>query len=507
MVMNDAFRQVPNRVDLVFEPAQQRAAKAMLREAVLRRELAYLLQERDALRTERDALHADLAKTQSGCENFHTERYKRKKKKKKKKNLWRRIMRTLSGRKAGGGNPAVAGDAVPLISPMSPPAGNGPDSGRYHGRKILIAADMPPLFDQHSGALRLKTIITLMGEAGWSITFCSLIERDALPGVLASPQGRKHYEEVLAGCGVKQILYGSVEIDGFLGEVRRSLDWAFLSFPHVATELMPLVRSRCPTTRIAFDMVDFHGLRLSREAVLRTDAKLAQEAARQQALEIACAQAADVTFAVTTDEQAALLDLVPQAVVEVLPNAFDLPPDPPPGPAGREGLFFLGGFWHQPNGDAATWFVERILPLIQQEAPDATLTIAGSNPGNEVLALGVRPDVEVLGFVPDLAPLFDRHRVFVAPLRYGAGMKGKVGQSMAYGLPVVATAIGAEGMNLKDGIHFLMAPDEEAFAAQVLRLMQDDELWSRLAAEGRSHVGRTLSVECMRRRLEMAFDG
>lgn len=226
-----------------------------------------------------------------------------------------------------------------------------------------------------------------------------------------------------------------------------------------------------------------------------------------RAKEISCARAADVTIAVTEGERAALLEIAPDVVVETLPNVFEVPRNVPSGPVGREGLLFVGGFWHKPNGDAMHWFVNRIWPLIQREVPDLVLRIVGANADNEVLALGARPGVEVLGFVPELTPLYDQHRAFIAPLRYGAGMKGKVGQSLVHGLPVVATSIGAEGMALQDGVHLLVADQEEEFAEQVLRLLRDDVLWSRLAVQGREHIERTLSVDVVRNRLETVLGG
>ena len=294
--------------------------------------------------------------------------------------------------------------------------------------RILIAADILPLLDMHVGGLRLQALIQIMGRANWNVAFASLTDRDRLPGVLAIPEQRIWYEERLRAAGVRCFAYGRDEIEAFLREDGRSLDWAFLSFPRVAQELMPLVRSHCRTTRIIFDMVDFHGLRLAREAALRGDPSLAAEASRQRAAEVACATAADVTLAVTLEEKGALLDLVPGAVVEVVPNVFDVPGHVVPGPEQRSGLLFVGGFWHTPNGDAAIWFVEQVWPIVRREAPDQRLSIVGSNPTDEVLALNASPGVDVLGYVPDLAPLFDRHRLSIAPLRFGAGMKGKVGR-------------------------------------------------------------------------------
>jgi len=358
---------------------------------------------------------------------------------------------------------------------------------------LLVAADMPPLFDQAAGALRLSTLLSILAEAGWTVTFASRLGRQDLPEVFSTAEGMSRYEGPLQRQGVRRILYGLPEIEAYLQETPTQVDWAFLSFPWVARDIMPLVRARFPRALVAFDMVDFHGIRMTREAELQDDPIKLAEAKRMLDEELGLALAADVTVAVSEEERNALLDLAPLAVVKVVPCIFDVPSTPPPPLRDRAGLFFIGGFWHTPNGDGIKWFVERILPLVQAEVPDVMLRIAGSNMGDDVLALGIRPGVEVLGFVHEVEPLLDQHRVFVAPLRFGAGMKGKVAQSLVNGLPVVATKVGAEGMALVSGTHVLVADSETQFAEAVVRLLRDDDLWHRLSAQGQSHIKGTLS--------------
>ncbi len=495
-----------------------------LREAMLRVELAHLLRDRDELRQELAAARGASAEMQTGMEWFRRELASHQQTilALHTSHSWRmtapaRHLAMTLRRLLGSAHVAPSAVVAPVaivpsqgIGSASPPHMAAPAASAWPTScrgVILVVADTLPLFDQASGGLRLKTLIDMMGEAGWSIIFGSHTGLDHQPGVLRSPEGRARYEDALRKSGVSRILYGINEIDRFLTEAGRHLDWAFVSFPDVATDLLPLVRSRSRTTRFVYDMVDFHGLRMAREAALRGDPELRAAAERTRTVEEACAKAADVTIAVTAEEKAAMLEMVPEAVVEVLPNVFDQPRQPPPGPEARQGLFFVGGFWHTPNADAVCWFVDRIFPLLRKELPDLIFRIAGANAGNDVLALGAIPGVEVIGFVPDLTSLYHQHRVFVAPLRYGAGMKGKVGQSMAHGLPVVATPVGAEGMGLQDGRHLLVAGDEDVFAAQVLRLLCDDALWLRLSAAGRAHIERTLSVEAVRGRLEAVLGG
>jgi hypothetical protein len=256
---------------------------------------------------------------------------------------------------------------------------------------------------------------------------------------------------------------------------------------------------------VLYDTVDLHFLRMERQAALTGSLPLQRDAQAMRELELACLRSADVTLAISEPERQLLLDLVPEVVVETLPNVFMTPKAPPPGIIGRQGLLFLGGFWHQPNADAVLWFADQILPLIRAEVPEVVFRIAGSNPTREVVALGDRPGIEVLGYVPDLTPILDAARVFVAPLRFGAGMKGKVGQAMISGLPVVATGIGAEGMGVEDGRHLLVADEPQDFADRVVTLLREDALWQRLQEQGRALIEATLSEAAIAERLARLF--
>lgn len=370
--------------------------------------------------------------------------------------------------------------------------------------EIIIVSDHLPLFDRQSGGLRLRTLIGLVANLGWTVTFCSYLPQGC-PDALESDAARERYEQALLQFGVSRITYG---LDG-MREVMRSLGenlrLAFVSFPIVATEVIPIIRTHCPWARVIFDTVDLHFVRVGREAALKDSPGLRREAEELRELEFSCIRMADVTVTVSEDERRLLLDYLPDVVVETLPNIFVQPPREAPGPEYRRNLMFLGGFQHQPNIDAVVWFVSAILPLIRQQAPDVIFRVVGSNPPKEVDALGDRPGVEIVGYVEDLQPYFDAARVFVAPLRYGAGMKGKVGQAMINGLPVVSTPVGAEGMGAEDGVHLLVADDVAAFAEHVLSLLKDDALWRVLQTEGHSLIEGTLSERAVSEKVARLF--
>ncbi len=403
------------------------------------------------------------------------------------------IIRRFSGR----------GKALLKQREVVPP---GPDWAAIRADKmVLIGADYPPLYDQHSGALRLLTLIEIIGQLGWPMVFAAHVPLSELPGLLGQPAERQRYEAAVRAAGVRHIVYGPEALDAMLAEIGGSIRHAFLTFPLVTRDLMPLVRRRCPSVRVYYDMVDFHAVRLERLADLTADESLRAEAAVFRDIEVAAARGADVTIAISDDEKQAMLALAPEAVVEVLPNVFKTDDDVSPDLSGRDGVLFIGGFGHVPNGDAVHWFASEVWPLIRQMIPDCRWRIVGSSMPDDIVALGNLPGVEVLGQVAELAPLYRRVRVSIAPLRFGAGAKGKVGQSLAYGVPAVCTSIGAEGMGLVDGVHVLIADEPERLAEQVVRLLRDDVLWAALSANGLAHVRSAFSVDQTRRRVAELF--
>ena len=134
------------------------------------------------------------------------------------------------------------------------------------------------------------------------------------------------------------------------------------------------------------------------------------------------------------------------------------------------------------------------------------MTIVGSKPPRAVEALASR-SYDVAGWVPDLDPMLEHARVMVAPLTYGAGLKGKVTQALAYGLPVVTTAIGAEGLDASDGEQLLIADDPEGLAARTIAALTDDELWVRLSSSGQALVAEHCSPALMTERMSELLNG
>jgi glycosyltransferase involved in cell wall biosynthesis len=180
-------------------------------------------------------------------------------------------------------------------------------------------------------------------------------------------------------------------------------------------------------------------------------------------------------------------DAVPVAVVPIAVSAAHLP-DAAVAGRGHE-LLFVGGMHWPPNVDAITYFVDGILPHIRQRIPDARLTVVG-RPSASVRRLAQVDGVSFAGHVTDIEPYFQRSRVVVVPLRAGSGMRVKILDGLARGVPIVSTTIGCEGIDAVPGTHLLVADDPHAFAAAVVRVLTDDALAQALSDQGRDLAAR-----------------
>lgn len=156
-------------------------------------------------------------------------------------------------------------------------------------------------------------------------------------------------------------------------------------------------------------------------------------------------------------------------------------------------IVHLGTMFWPPNVEGVLWFAREVLPLVLREVPEARFTVAGKGPPPAVQALAkpsspVHGHVTIAGFVPDALPLLQRARVFIVPVRAGGGMRVKIVDGWQWGLPIVSTTIGAEGIDTRPGENILLADSPQAFAEAVVRVLTDDRLAAALRANGRRWV-------------------
>lgn len=360
--------------------------------------------------------------------------------------------------------------------------------------RVLVIDATTPMPDRDSGSVRLFELLRLLVDEGCAVSFFAENGLDDGP-----------YTEALRQLGVEawtQPWLGG--IPDWLARHGARFQLVVVSRHYVLSPLLPLLRRHAPQARIVFDTVDLHHLREAREAERLGDPALLRASARTREAELSLVRAVDRTWVVSPVEQALLATQAPGCIVDVVSN-IHRPRGRGPGRAARRDLLFVGGFRHPPNVDAARWLADEIMPRLRDARPDIGLSLVGSDAPAEIVALGQRPGITVHGFVPDLEPMLDSHRLSVAPLRYGAGVKGKVNQALAHGLPVVATRCAIEGMGLEDGRDVLVADDTGAFVDAVLRAYEDDALWQRLADGGLANTEREFSPDRARTTLRGIF--
>lgn len=376
-----------------------------------------------------------------------------------------------------------------VLAAGHPRTGTDPDLAARHRarRQVLVLDACTPTPDRDSGSMRMVALMRLLVEEDCSVAF--------FPDNLAHDGG---YTRALQQAGVEAWWHPALaDVPGWLAREGRRFDLIIASRHYVLSPLLPLLRTYAPRAHLVFDTVDLHHLREQREAELSGDPGKRRGADRTRRNELALIEKADTTWVVSPAERELLAQEAPQARVQVVSNIHEVH-GPGPGRHERTGLLFVGSYRHPPNVDAALWLADEIFPRIRARLPAVPLHLVGAEAPPSVQALGARDGITFHGFVPDLGPLLDGARVALAPLRYGAGVKGKVNQSLAHGQPVVATPCAVEGMHLRDGEDVLVAADAEAFADAVVRLYEDDALWRQLAQGGLENTRRYFSPEVVR---------
>ena len=372
------------------------------------------------------------------------------------------------------------------------------EKDRWAQRRVLVIDACMLTPDQDSGSLRMQAILEILTSLKCKVTF-----------VADNLEYRQPYVGELQQRGVEVLFSPYVTSIAALLDARGGeFDAVVMARHYIAVKHIDAVRTFAPNALVAFDTVDLHFLREERLAELEGSAAAKAAARAKRSEELALIRKADVTLVVSPVERALLADVLPNARVMVLSNIHEPIPGGKPY-AEREGLLFIGGFQHPPNTDAVLWYAREILPRLRERLPGVRTTIVGSEVPAPIKALAA-DDFVVAGYVPDVGPYFCSARVSISPLRYGAGVKGKVNLAMSYGLPVVATPPSIEGMHLTPGEDVLVADTAEAFADAIVRLYGDAELWTRLAAAGRENIVRHFSRDVARSaitRLIAAADG
>jgi O-antigen biosynthesis protein len=370
--------------------------------------------------------------------------------------------------------------------------------GNTAKRRVLVLDACMLTPDQDSGSLRMFEMLGQMQQLGCKVTF-----------VASNLETRTPYAQDIQALGVEVRWHPYLSsITTLIEREGASFDVIMLSRVTVACQFVDLVRQHAPHAKLIFDTVDLHFLRNERLAELETDANVKADilasAKKMRDEELSIIEKSDITLVVSTVEQTLLQEIAPRATVKIVSNIHVNDPDKT-GFAEREGILFIGGFRHPPNLDAITWYAEKVLPILRRDLPGVMTTCIGSNAPAALEKLEA-PDFHVAGFVQNIVPAYAATRISISPLRYGAGVKGKVNIAMQYGVPVVATLCSVEGMHLIDGEDAMVGDTPEAFAAAIVKVYTDAALWQRLRAGGHRNIDTYFSRDTARHMLAKVLD-
>src|SRR5436190_5287879 len=363
------------------------------------------------------------------------------------------------------------------------------------GRKnILVIDHYVPSPDRDSGSLRMFQVLKLLRQLGHRVTFIP----DNLANVLL-------YTRKLQKRGIEVVYHPYVKnVRDYLLAHGSDFDAVVLSRCDFARKHIADVRQYAPRSRIIFDTVDLHSLREHREAQITFDPEAREKARQKEELEYDLIRQADETWVTSSVEQKLLQEKWPGKSIQLVSNIVDIPGSRTPFELRRDFLF-IGGFQHRPNTDAVLFFLTEVYHTVKERLRDAKFYIIGDKAPPEVVALAGE-NVVITGLQRDVSQFFERVRLSIAPLRFGAGVKGKINQSMAWGVPVVGTSVAVEGMELTSGDDILVADEPEEFAQALVTLYESPELWNRLSQNGIEKTRSLYSVEVARERLERLFN-
>jgi len=336
--------------------------------------------------------------------------------------------------------------------------------------RIFVFDERIPSPDRDAGSLRMFLILKTL--ATWSHVVFVPFNR---------PQSAD-YESALWKEGIETA--DAVEYRSLLKN--ENVVAAIISRPSMAGVFIHRIRRVNPRVKIIFDTVDLHFVRFQREHKISADPKTLAKAEHYRKLERQFGHASDLIWCASAEDKEVMMREVPETKVALVPTIHELR-DAGETFAARQHLLFIGNLAHRPNEDAVLFFMQEVYPLLRPLLPDVQLDIIGDNPSPEIAAYDSN-EVRVKGHVPDVEPYLRERRVFVAPLRFGAGIKGKVGEAMAHGIPVVTTSIGAEGFGLTRGLDVMIGDDPKSFATAVAELYSRQELWEKIARNGRLRI-------------------
>lgn len=346
---------------------------------------------------------------------------------------------------------------------------------RSNHKKIAVFIDRyVPQYDKDAGSKSTLSYIKAFMKMGYSVKFI--------------PEDFKEdevYSSFLEQLGV-EVLTGScylLNIDKWITDYGKHFDIAFSNRPFTTSKYLDVLKSSIKGKLIYYGH-DLHYARELREYKLTRDKSLLAHANQMKKLEYAIMEQADIVYYPSFLEIDEIAKEAPNVNAVAIPvYVYDEPYKRIPLEANsRKDLVFVGGFAHEPNVDAVRWFVKEVLPTVLKEIPDIRFQVIGSNPPDEIKNMAC-DHVLVRGFVTEeeLEEAYYNARMAVVPLRFGAGMKGKVIEALYYNVPVVTTSIGAQGLQAYENV-MIVKDEASEFANRLIELYQNTDKLNQMTA-------------------------
>ena len=355
-------------------------------------------------------------------------------------------------------------------------------------KTILFIDHYVPHIDKDAGSKSTFSYVKMLVEKGYNVKFLG-------------DNFYKHepYTDILEQMGV-EVLYGNWYVEHFWEWMDKNhgfIDIVFAQRPHITIKYIDRLRAY-GDMKILYYGHDLHFLRMQREYQLTKDESMLQQIEEQKETELYIMKRSDVVYYPSCVETEMIRTMDSDIEAKTLPlYVYDQIPDRTIDNFDvRKGILFVGGFGHPPNADAVKWFIKEIYPIVRK-TQDIPFYVIGANPPEEIKELDGN-GAHILGFVTEeeLQNKYSECRLVVIPLRYGAGVKGKMLEALYYGCPVITTSVGAEGVEDIETV-VEIADDEKIFAEKILSMYDDTELLSRKASGTVDFIRRQFSEEAV----------
>lgn len=366
-----------------------------------------------------------------------------------------------------------------------------------HQKTLLMIDHYVPRFDQDAGSKTVFQYIQLFRGQGYHITF---IGDNFYP--------YQPYTQILQQMGV-EVLYGPTYKKNWINWLRengREIQYVFLNRPHISEKYVDVLR-KMTNARIIYYGHDLHFLREQREYEQTGCEEVLKSSKQWKKRELALMRKVDISYYPSHVEEDIIHQIAPDICVKSIPAYLFTNVSPKKFfPEDRKNILFIGGFAHRPNVDAVIWLAQEIMPRLQQMLPEVVVYVLGSHPP-EILRKLESKQLHIKGFVTEeeLYQFYSTCRLDIVPLRYGAGIKGKVIEAMRFGLPIITTTVGAEGLKGTDD--FLIQVDEaESFASKIVELYNDFPRLKEMSAKSIQYIAEQFSPSNAVNRIGADFD-